>query len=90
MKHQGDISAVLDWEFAGSSPLSEAISSTDVDVLEVTSAELEEDSVWGLKIRNLIKEGTKERHWKNEGIELFSGKGGRVVGIARTEMARGF
>jgi len=91
MTSDGDLAAVLDWEFAGSYPLSEALSSGDVDVVEATSDELdEENTVWGFRIRQLIKEGAKERGWKGDDIELLSGDGDMVVGIARTEMIPDF
>lgn len=60
MTEEGEIVAVLDWEFAGSYPLSEAISSTFVDIVEVTSEEFgDENVVWGLNIQHLIGEGAR-------------------------------
>lgn len=87
LMNDGVIAAVLDWEFAGSYPLSEVISSTDVEVVEADSQELDEENiVWGLKIRRLIEEGARERGWKTDDIELLMGDGDPVIGLARTEL----
>jgi hypothetical protein len=72
-------------------PERKAIRSTFVDLVEATSEELdEENSFWGSKIQQLIGEGTAERGWKQEDVELLTGEGDRLVGIARTEMTPEF
>ncbi|KAH8599529.1 kinase-like domain-containing protein [Bisporella sp. PMI_857] len=52
----GEIAAVLDWEFAGSYPLSEAISCTDVDVVEADSEELDEENKIGIARTEMMPE----------------------------------
>ncbi|KAI1117696.1 kinase-like domain-containing protein [Nemania sp. NC0429] len=50
------IVAVLDWEFAGSYPLSETLSDGDMEVVDADSDEQdEENTVWGRKIRCYIR-----------------------------------
>lgn len=81
------IVAVLDWEFAGSYPLSESLASGDVDVVEADSEELDdENTVWGRKIRALIGQEVESRRWDRERIEMLLGDGNQELGLARTEM----
>lgn len=61
------IVAVLDWEFAGSYPLSEALSGGDIDVVDPDSEELdEENTVWGRKIRRYIHREVRSRAWSRK------------------------
>ncbi|KAI1189523.1 hypothetical protein F5B17DRAFT_390872 [Nemania serpens] len=61
------IVAVLDWEFAGSYPLSEVLSGGGVDVVELDSEELdEENTVWGRKIRRYIQQEVRSRAWSRK------------------------
>ncbi|KAF7515208.1 hypothetical protein G7054_g14694 [Neopestalotiopsis clavispora] len=81
------IVAVLDWEFAGSYPLSESLTSGDIDVVEPDSGELDdENTVWGRKIRAFIKHEVESRGWDRERINMLLGNGNRELGQARTEM----
>ncbi|KAJ8119876.1 hypothetical protein ONZ43_g3272 [Nemania bipapillata] len=85
---QGDqITAVIDWEFAGSYPLSETLSGGDVDVVEADSEELdEENTVWGRKIRRFIQDEVVKRKWDQSQISLLMGDGSLTLGEARVEM----
>ncbi|KAI3324982.1 kinase-like domain-containing protein [Xylariaceae sp. AK1471] len=61
------IVAVLDWEFAGSYPLSEALSGGGIDVVDPDSEELdEENTVWGRKIRRYIHREVRLRAWSRK------------------------
>ncbi|PVH85267.1 hypothetical protein DL98DRAFT_608008 [Cadophora sp. DSE1049] len=86
---KGDqIAAILDWEFAGSYPLSEeALSDGGIDVVDADSEELEEENeVWGGKIREYIGELVGMRGWESKDVELLLGEGNRELGVARGEM----
>ncbi|KAF2967063.1 hypothetical protein GQX73_g6527 [Xylaria multiplex] len=81
------IVAVLDWEFAGSYPLSEILSGGDIDVVDATSEELdEENTVWGRKVRNYISQEVESRAWSRDKIDMLLGNGNLELGKARTEM----
>lgn len=85
---EGDqIAAVIDWEFAGSYPLSETLSDGGINVVEADSEELDdENTVWNRKIRCFIHELAMERKWKRENIDLLMGDGNPELGRARSEM----
>ncbi|KAI0532845.1 kinase-like domain-containing protein [Xylaria digitata] len=85
---KGDqIMAVIDWDFAGSYPLSETLTSGDVDVVEAVSEELdEENDEWGLKIRQFIQREVIKRGWDPVHIDLLMGDGDQEVARARVEM----
>ncbi|KAI0155020.1 kinase-like domain-containing protein [Xylariaceae sp. FL1272] len=81
------IVAILDWEFAGSYPLSEVFSGGDVEVVDATSRETdEENTVWSQKIRAFVGLEAKSRGWDQEMIKAFLGYGNEDLGVARTEM----
>ncbi len=81
------IAAVIDWEFAGSYPLSETLSDGGINVVEADSKELDdENTVWDKKIRSFIYELAMERQWEQEDIDLLMGDGNPELGRARSEM----
>lgn len=82
----GRVLAVLDWEFAGSYPLSETLSGGGIDVVEAVSEELdEENTVWNREIRGLIAREVARRGWEQGEIDLLMGDGNPEVGRAREE-----
>ncbi|KAI1119799.1 kinase-like domain-containing protein [Nemania abortiva] len=85
---RGDqIVAVLDWEFAGSYPLSETLSGGDIDVVEAYNEDLdEENTVWGRKVRSYIRQEVEARAWSCDRIDMLLGNGNQELGRARTEM----
>ncbi|KAF2967302.1 hypothetical protein GQX73_g6266 [Xylaria multiplex] len=85
---KGDqIVAVIDWDFSGSYPLSETLTSGDIEVVEATSEELcEENDEWGLRIRQFIQREVVQRGWDPVHIDLLMGDGDREVARARVEM----
>lgn len=141
MMRDEKIAAILDWEFAGSYPLSEMlgtyiseiiypvrcqnrvarhvsglrgpfysrklscnslsylprISNADsethaegrgVDLLEMVDEETEEEnSVWSLRMLELVAEAARARGWDEEKVELLVGEGtSEELGLARMEM----
>ncbi|KAJ5088840.1 hypothetical protein N7456_012456 [Penicillium angulare] len=83
----GEISAFIDWEFAGSYPLSETLTDGGIDVVEPNSMELDEENlIWNIKICNLIRRKAKERLWPQNEVDLLMGDGNPELGIARSEM----
>ncbi|KAI0865940.1 kinase-like domain-containing protein [Xylaria cubensis] len=85
---RGDqITAVLDWDFAGFYPLSETLSYGDVDVVEMESEELfNENMTWGRKIRAFVQNEIVKRSWDQSRIDLLMGDGNSELGAARMEM----
>ena len=85
---KGDqVAAVLDWEFAGSYPLSESLSDGGINVVEASSEELDdENTIWDSKIRCFIREIAMERKWEQKDIDLLIGDGDAELGRARSEM----
>ncbi|KAI0468062.1 kinase-like domain-containing protein [Xylaria cf. heliscus] len=85
---RGDqITAVIDWDFAGSYPLSEALTYGDVEVVNMISQkEFDENSLWGPKIRALIKDEVVRRNWDPSRIDLLMGERNPELARARTEM----
>ncbi|KAI1751585.1 kinase-like domain-containing protein [Xylaria castorea] len=85
---RGDqITAVLDWDFAGSYPLSETLSYGDVDVVDMESEELYNENLkWGRKIRDFVQQEAVRRSWDKSRIELLMGDGNSELGVARMEM----
>ncbi|KAI0546734.1 kinase-like domain-containing protein [Xylaria curta] len=85
---RGDqITAVLDWDFAGSYPLSETLSYGDVNVVEMESEELyNENLTWGGKIRAFVQDEVVRRKWDQSRVDLLMGDGNSELGVARMEM----
>lgn len=80
------IMAVLDWDFAGSYPLSETLSG-DVYVVEMRSEELyNENMTWGRKIRAFVQQEVVRRSWDQSRIDLLMGVGNDELAMARMEM----
>lgn len=85
-----EIAAVIDWEFAGSFPLSE-LSDTGVEVLEMTNDESVEECVkWLHKISDLTHEIAKERGWTEKDLALLTSDGDRTLQECRMEMHPSF
>lgn len=53
MVHNGHISAVIDWEFAGSYPLSELLSGMGVELFELEDDNLLEHGQWSDRIKDI-------------------------------------
>ncbi|PTB62015.1 hypothetical protein BBK36DRAFT_1172861 [Trichoderma citrinoviride] len=85
---KGDqILGILDWEFAGSYPISETLSGGGIDVVDADNEELdEENTLWDRKIRDFIREEAHARHWQGSKIDLLLGNGNLELGRARVEM----
>ena len=88
MMRDKHISAVLDWEFAGSYPLSELLSGGGVDVLEMeTEADVEENWVLSDRIRDLVGATARMRRgWSEDRVGVLLGKGNAEFQAARVEM----
>ncbi|KAK3686515.1 hypothetical protein LTR37_019762 [Vermiconidia calcicola] len=81
-----EIAAVIDWEFAGSYPLSE-LNSDGMEVLEMVDDETEEECMrWSSKISELVEQVTRERGWAEDDIELLTSSGDRTLQSVRVEM----
>lgn len=87
MMKDGRISAILDWEFAGSYPLSELLGGSGVDVLEMeTEEDTDEDFKWSDIIVNLAGEVARLRGWNESRVLLLVGEGNPELQKARVEM----
>lgn len=86
MIHNGKINAIIDWEFAGSYPLSELLGGTGIEMFELEDDNLLEHSEWSDKIRDSIVEKARARGWDDEKLELLVGEGNRELQLARQEM----
>ena len=87
MMRDRKVAAVLDWEFAGSYPLSEALGGTGVDMLEVVDEETEEEGLaWSHRTVGLVAEAARARGWDEARVELLVGRGHDELGLARIEM----
>jgi len=81
------IVAILDWEFAGSYPLSEVLAGTGVDVVEMEDDEtVDEAWKWSDRIVAAAEERAREGGWDEEKVKLFVGQGNRELQAARMEM----
>lgn len=88
-----EIAAIIDWEFAGSYPLSE-LNQQDVEVVEWDGEDDEDVATretqilfWGKRIQpELQPRIARERGWREEEIEMLMSRGREVVGCARVEM----
>lgn len=87
MMKDGNIEAILDWEFAGSYPLSELLGGLGVDVLEIEdeAGEVENNS-WSEVIVKLAGEIAKSRGWDDRRLGLLVGDGNMELQNARVEM----
>lgn len=87
MMKDGHIEAILDWEFAGSYPLSELLGGMGVDVLEAEDDEGEvENNSWSEVIVKLAGEIAKSRDWDDRRLGLLVGDGNLELQKARVEM----
>jgi aminoglycoside phosphotransferase (APT) family kinase protein len=87
MMKDGHIEAILDWEFAGSYPLSELLGGMGVDVLEVDDDEGEvENNSWSEVIVKLAGEIANSRGWDDRRLGLLVGDGSLELQKARVEM----
>ena len=87
MMKDGGIAAILDWEFAGSYPLSELLGGVGVDVLEMESDEdVDENSKWSEAIVKLAGEIARSKGGDEKRLELLLGDGNPDLQRARVEM----
>lgn len=87
MMKDGRIEAILDWEFAGSYPLSELLGGMGVDLLEVEDdAGEEENNNWSEVIVKLAGDIAKSRGWDDRRLGLLVGDGNLELQNARVEM----
>lgn len=86
MVHNGHISAVIDWEFAGSYPLSELLGGVGVELFELEDDNLLEYRQWSDKIKDAVVEKLRGRGWDEDKVALLVGPGNREVQLARREM----
>ena len=86
MVHNGSISAVIDWEFAGSYPLSELLGGTGVELFELEDDNLLEYRQWSDRIRDATVEKARSRGWEEDRMALLVGPGNRELQLARLEM----
>ncbi|KAK3696190.1 hypothetical protein LTR37_018092 [Vermiconidia calcicola] len=81
-----EIAAVIDWEFAGSFPLSE-LNSDGMEVLEMVDDETEEECMqWSSKISELVEQVARERGWEESDIEPLASGGDSTLQSVRVEM----
>lgn len=86
MVHEGHVKAVLDWEFAGSYPLSELLGGDGIEMFELENENLMEHMQWSDIIRDKIIERAEDRGWDDAKIDLLVGEGNRELQLARREM----
>ena len=86
MVHNGSISAVIDWEFAGSYPLSELLGGMGVELFEQEDDNLLEYRQWSDRIRDAIVEKARSRGWDEDRVALLVGPGNRELQLASIEM----
>lgn len=87
LMHEGHVRAVIDWEFAGSYPLSELLDGTGINVLEIESEEAyDENRKWADRMIEMVAEVARARGWDEEKVELLIGYGIIDLGLARQEM----
>ena len=84
--HNGNISAVIDWEFAGSYPLSELLGGIGVELFELEDDNLLEYRQWSDRIRDAMVEKVRNRGWEEYKVALLVGPGNRKLQLARLEM----
>lgn len=87
MMKDSHIQAILDWEFAGSYPLSELLGGMGVDVLEIEDEEGEEENnKWSEIIVGLTGDIARSKGWDERRLELLLGDGRPDLQKARVEM----
>lgn len=87
MMKDGRIEAILDWEFAGSYPLSELLGGMGVDVLEMeTEEDVDENDKWSETIVELVGEIARSKGWDEARLALLLGNGNYELQKARIEM----
>ena len=82
----GQIQAIIDWEFAGSYPLSEQLGGVGVELFELEDDNLLEYGRWSDSIRDRVVERARNRGWVEDQVALLVGPGNREVQLARREM----
>lgn len=86
MVHKGHISAIIDWEFAGSYPLSELLGGVGVELFELEDDNLLEYRQWSDQIRDVMVEKVRSKGWDEDKVALLVGQGNRELQLARREM----
>ncbi|KAI1076810.1 kinase-like domain-containing protein [Whalleya microplaca] len=72
LARDGQILAILDWEFAGSYPLSETLDMGCVQVTEYENdEEYDESTKWERKIETLIRQEVTYRRWDQKKIDML-------------------
>lgn len=86
MYKDGKIAAVLDWEFAGTFPLSEFFGGGAIDVTDMNEEDdLDENILWEDRIAVLIRQEGEKRGWPQARIDLLLGDGDPELGHAVRE-----
>lgn len=75
MVHDGHVRAIIDWEFAGSYPLSELLGGSGVELFVLDDDSLREYGMWSDRINEMAVEKARARGWDEERIELLVGEG---------------
>ncbi|KAH9997458.1 kinase-like domain-containing protein [Xylariaceae sp. FL0662B] len=87
LARDGQLVAILDWEFAGSYPLSETLPAGTIDVTELENDEECDESVaWGRKIQGLIRHTAAYRGWSPEKIDMLMGYENKEQRYETTEL----
>lgn len=86
MVHNGNVSAVIDWEFAGRYPFSELLGGVGVELFELEDENLLEYRQWSDRIRDVMVEKMRSRGWEEDRVALLVGPGYRKLQLARLEM----
>lgn len=86
MVQKGHIRAVIDWEFAGSYPLSELFGGMGVELFELEDDNLLEYRHWSDTIKDAVVEKVRSRGWDEDRVALLVGPGDRELQLARREM----
>ncbi|KAL8774449.1 MAG: hypothetical protein Q9209_000822 [Squamulea sp. 1 TL-2023] len=87
MVKDGRVKVILDWEFAGTFPLSELLDGMRVDVLEaVDNDSSEKNNVWSERIVELAGKVARERGWDERKVDLLVENGDSNLQKVRVEM----
>ena len=86
MIHNGRINAIIDWEFAGSYPLSEVLGGDGIELFEPEDDNMREAREWSDRIRDGAVEKAKARGWSEDNIDLLVGPGNLDLQLARREI----